>query len=272
MRPGLRVILLGTGTPNAEPDRSGPSVAVVAGDKVYLVDFGPGVVRRAVAAGLDVTGLDTALVTHLHSDHTAGYPDLVLTPWTLGREKPLRVYGPRGLAAMTGNILAAYAEDVRERLEGPEPANSTGHRVEAREIEPGVVLRDDGIEIEAFGVDHGSWPAFGYKFTAWDRTVVVSGDTAPCALLVEKARGCDLLVHEVYSAAGLEKRPPEWRSYHRKMHTSAVELGEIARKSRPRLLVPYHQLRWGATEEELLGEIRAGYDGEVVSGRDLDVF
>ncbi|MCX7021106.1 MAG: MBL fold metallo-hydrolase [bacterium] len=272
MRAGLQVILLGTGTPNAEPDRSGPAVAVVAGDKTYLVDFGPGVVRRAVAAGLDVTGLNTALLTHLHSDHTAGYPDLVLTPWTLGREAPLRVYGPRGLAAMTDHLLAAYAEDVRERLEGPEPANRTGHRALAREIEPGVILRDDGVEIEAFGVDHGSWPAFGYKFTTRDRTVVVSGDTAPCAALLEKARGCDLLLHEAYSAAGLERRPPEWQSYHRKMHTSAVELGKIASETRPRLLVPYHQLRWGATEEELLGEIRAGYDGEVVSGRDLEIF
>ncbi|HUT98844.1 MAG TPA: MBL fold metallo-hydrolase [bacterium] len=272
MSPGISVILLGTGTPNAEPDRSGPAVAVVVGDKAYLVDFGPGVVRRAVAAGLDVTGLNTALLTHLHSDHTAGYPDLILTPWTLGREEPLSVYGPRGLAAMTENILAAYAEDVRERVEGPEPANRTGHRVEAREIEPGVFLRDDEIEIEAFGVDHGSWPAFGYKFTARDRTVVVSGDTAPCALLVEKARGCDLLVHEVYSAAGLERRPPAWRRYHKKMHTSAVELGEIARKTGPRLLVLYHQLFWGATEEELVEEVRSGYDGEVVSGRDLEIF
>jgi ribonuclease BN (tRNA processing enzyme) len=272
MRSDLRVTLLGTGTPNAEPDRSGPAVAVTAGDKIYLVDFGPGVVRRAVAAGLDATGLDTALLTHLHSDHTAGYPDLVLTPWTLGREEPLRVYGPRGLAAMTDHLLAAYAGDVRERLDGPEPANRTGHRVEAREIEPGVVLRDGGIEIEAFAVDHGSRPAFGYRFTAGGRTVVISGDTAPCDALVEQARGCDLLVHEVYSAAGLEKRPPEWRRYHRRMHTSAIELGKIALKTRPRLLVLYHQLLWGATEEGLLGEIRAGYDGEVVSGRDLEIF
>jgi len=272
MRSDLRVILLGTGTPNAEPDRSGPAVAVAAGDGVYLVDFGPGVVRRAVAAELDATGLDTALLTHLHSDHTAGYPDLVLTPWTLGREAPLRVYGPRGLAAMTDHLLAAYAEDVRERLEGPEPANHTGHRVEAREIEPGIVLRRDGIEIEAFAVDHGSRPAFGYRFTAGDRTVVISGDTAPCPVLVEQARGCDLLLHEVYSEKGLAKRPPEWRRYHRKMHTSAVELGKIAHETRPRLLVLYHQLLWGETEEGLLDEIRGGYDGEVVFGRDLNVF
>jgi len=272
MSPAVNVILLGTGTPNAEPDRSGPAVAVTAGDRVCLVDFGPGIVRRAVAAGLDATRLSTALLTHLHSDHTAGYPDLVLTPWTLGREAPLTVYGPRGLAAMTDHLLAAYAGDIRERLDGPEPANRTGHRALAREIEPGVVLRDGGIEIEAFAVDHGSRPAFGYRFTAGDRTVVISGDTAPCPGLVEQARGCDLLLHEVYSEKGLAKRPPEWRRYHRKMHTSAVELGKIARETNPRVLVLYHQLLWGETEKGLLDEIRAGYDGEVVSGRDLDVF
>jgi len=272
MPPGLRVVLLGTGTPNAEPDRSGPAAAVVKEERVYLVDCGPGVVRRAVAAGLDATLLNTALLTHLHSDHTAGLPDLAFTPWTLGREAPLSVYGPRGLAAMTEGLLAAYAEDVRERLEGPEPANRTGHRVLAHEIEPGVVLRDGGVEIEAVPVNHGSWPAFGYKISAGGRTVVLSGDTAPCPALIEAARGCDVLVHEVYSAAGLAGRPPEWRRYHAKMHTSSVELAEIARKARPRLLVLCHQLLWGATEEELLAEIRAAYDGEVVSGRDLEVY
>ena len=108
-----RIVLLGTGTPNADPDRSGPAVAVIVGKTPYLVDFGPGVVRRAAAAykkgvkALKVTNIRTVFLTHLHSDHTAGYPDLILTPWVLGREKPLEVYGPEGLAEMTDHILAA---------------------------------------------------------------------------------------------------------------------------------------------------------------------
>src|SRR5215203_3879707 len=109
--PKTRIVLLGTGTPNADPDRSGPSVAIVVGDTPYIVDFGPGVVRRAAAAfkkgvaGLMVAKLKTAFVTHLHSDHTVGYPDLIFTPWTLERKEPLEVYGPAGLKAMTGHIL-----------------------------------------------------------------------------------------------------------------------------------------------------------------------
>ncbi len=269
---GTEVILLGTGTPNAEPERSGPAVAVVAGDKPYVVDCGPGVVRRAVAAGLDVTELNRAFLTHLHSDHTAGYPDLILTPWVLGRKGPLRVHGPRGLKSMTEHLLAAYAEDIRERLEGPEPANRTGWRVEAEEIEQGMVHTDEVVEVEAFPVQHGFWPAFGYRFITRDRTVVVSGDTAPSATLTEMARGCDVLVHEVYSAEGLKKRPAEWRRYHQRMHTSTTELGNIANEVRRGLLVLYHQLLWGVTEEELLGEMRTDYDGEVVFGRDLDRF
>ena len=95
---GTLVVMLGTGTPNPDPERSGPATAVIAGGQAYLVDCGPGVVRRAEAAWrrgideLDMPGLTRLFVTHLHSDHTAGYADLILTPWVLGREQPLVVY------------------------------------------------------------------------------------------------------------------------------------------------------------------------------------
>ena len=143
-----KIVLLGTGTPNAEPDRSGPSVAIVVNDTPYLVDFGPGVVRRAMAAfqsgikALEPKRLKRAFATHLHSDHTAGYPDLILTPWVLERDEPLEVYGPEGIQAMTEHILAAYQQDVDERLHGLEPANESGHSVNVHEIEPGIVHRD----------------------------------------------------------------------------------------------------------------------------------
>src|SRR5215211_1762959 len=118
-----QIVILGTGTPNADPDRSGPSVAIIVNDTPYIVDFGPGVVRRAAAAhrrgikALAMPKLTRAFVTHLHSDHTVGYPDLIFTPWVLERETPLEVYGPRGLKAMTDHILKAYREDIRIRLD-----------------------------------------------------------------------------------------------------------------------------------------------------------
>ena len=273
-----QIVLLGTGTPNADPERSGPSVAIVVDGEPYLVDFGPGVVRRAAAAyalgikGLDVKKLTRAFVTHLHSDHTAGYPDLILTPWVLERAVPLQVYGPPGIEAMTTQILAAYHQDVRERLDGLEPANDSGYLVEAYEIQAGLVYRDRCVSVKAFPVEHGSWQAFGFKFTTPDRTIVISGDTAPNAVLVEQARGCDVLIHEVYSVAGLQTRPPDWQRYHAHMHTSAHELAQIASQVQPGLLILYHQLLWDVSEEALLAEMTSCYDGPVISGRDLDVY
>src|SRR5579864_4483471 len=116
-----RVLLLGTGTPVPDPDRSGPATAIVVDDRAYLIDFGPGVVRRAEAAALggvtaaEPGNLKVAFVTHLHSDHTAGYSDLILSGWTSGRAVPLEVYGPPGLQAMTGHILQAYRVDIETR-------------------------------------------------------------------------------------------------------------------------------------------------------------
>jgi len=266
------LILLGTGTPNAEPARAGPAAAVVAGEQPYIVDFGPGVVRRAVAAGLDPKKLTRAFLTHLHSDHTAGYPDLILTPWTLEREEPLEAYGPPGLQIMTERLLAAYEADIQERLKGLQPANETGWRAVARDVEAGFIYRDDNVEVEAFAVDHGSWDAYGYKFRTADRTIVISSDTAPTEIMVEKSRGCDILLHEAYSTAGFETLSPDWQRYHAAVHTSSRELAELASRAEPKLLVLYHQLLWGVSYEELVAEIEEGYDGEVVSGRDLDVF
>jgi ribonuclease BN (tRNA processing enzyme) len=273
-----QIVLLGTGNPNADPERSGPSVAIVIDQTPYIVDFGPGVVRRAAAAhqagirGLDVCKLKRAFVTHLHSDHTAGYPDLILTPWVLGRDEPLKVYGPPGIQAMTEHILAAYQQDIDERLNGLEPANDSGYSVDVHEIEPGVVYQDSNVRVEAFPVRHGSWQAFGYRFRAPDRTIVISGDTAPTERCVEEYRGCDVLIHEVYSTAGFETYPPVWQRYHSSVHTSSFELAEIASRAKPGLLILYHQLFAGVSEEELLLEVQREYDGRVVSGRDLEVY
>lgn len=274
-----QVVMLGTGTPNADPERSGPSVAIVVNDTPYLVDFGPGVVRRAAAAfkagvqGLEVKNLNRAFVTHLHSDHTAGYPDLILTPWVLERSSPLEVYGPKGINAMTRLITKAYREDIEIRLHGGEPSNKTGFRVISHEVKPGVVYRDNNVTVKAFKVDHGSWrEAYGYRFETADRTIVISGDCRPSQSVVDSCNGCDVLVHEVYSTTGFAKRPIEWQTYHSRYHTSSKELAGLASRAKPGLLVLYHQLYWGTSDADLLKEVQVGYAGKVVSGRDLDIY
>ena len=277
--PRTQLVLLGTGTPNADPDRSGPAVAIVVDDVPYLVDAGPGVVRRAAAAyargikGLDPKLLRTAFITHLHSDHTAGYPDLVFTPAVLERDAPLQVYGPPGIRVMTDHVMKAWAEDLDVRLRDLEPAKPAGYEVRAHEVKPGLVYKDARLSVHAFAVPHGAWKrSFAYRFDTPDRSIVVSGDSGPSGQLASACNGCDVLVHEVYSTAGFVTRPPEWQRYHRVYHTSSAELATLAAKARPGLLVLYHQLFWGTTDEALVAEVKRGYEGKVVSGRDLDVF
>jgi len=268
-----QLILLGTGTPNADPERSGPSVAMVANGQPYIVDFGPGVVRRAAAAGIAVKNLSIAFATHLHSDHTLGLPDLIFTPWVLEREAPLELYGPRGLRSMAEHIEKAYREDIQIRLHGGEPSNKTGYQVNVHEIQAGEIYRDRNVTVTAFRVTHGEWrDAFGYRFDAGGRSFVISGDTTPTDAVVNACHGCDVLVHEVYSESGFARRPPDWQSYHARYHTSSRQLGEIATRARPGVLVLYHQLFWGTSEAELLQEVRRGYAGRVVSGHDLDAY
>ena len=275
-----RVVMLGTGTPNADPDRDGPSVAIVVDEASYLVDFGVGVVRRAAAAersgitALAAPNLTRAFVTHLHSDHTLGLADLILTPWILERPVPLTLYGPRGLRAMADHLVAAYADDIRIRTRGGEPKHGYDPRlVNVHEITPGVVYRDALVTVTAFAVPHGAWEqAFGYRFQTPDRTIVISGDTNANARIEDQCQRCDVLVHEVYSEAGFAKRTADWQAYHSKYHTSSRQLGAIASRARPGLLVLYHQLIWSSTEEALLKEVRSAYDGKVVSAHDLDVY
>jgi ribonuclease Z len=275
------VVLLGTGTPGSEPNRFGPATAVVAGGNAYLIDAGPGVVRRATAGAL-VSGLvalqpqnlRVVFFTHLHSDHTIGYPDLILSPWVLGRPVPLQAYGPPGLDAMTSALLEAYREDIRVRVEGPEQLQRDLVVVETHEIEPGLIYEDEVIRVEAFAVPHGTWEhAFGFKLITADRTIVISGDTGPFDGLVEIARGADLLIHEAYGAEGLDLRQPETQLYHGTFHTSAVKVGEIAAAAGVGMVVLHHQLHLaGDTPEEMVEQVRLNFDGEVAYGRDLEVY
>ena len=277
-----KVVLLGTGNPNPDPNHSGPSVAIIANERPYLVDFGAGLIRQAAAltpryggaiAALDIRNLKTAFLTHLHSDHTVGYPDLILTPWVMGRNEPLEVYGPKGLTAMTEYTLKAYQEDIKYRLYGMEPANNQGWRVNAYEIEEGVIYQDQNVEVEAFLVKHGDWPnAFGFRFTTADKVIVISGDTAPCENIKKYSKNADILVHEVYYKGAFDRQDDLWKRYHLDHHTSTHELAELAKETKPKLLVLYHTLYWGSDEQDLLDEIGEIYNGRVVVGADFQVF
>lgn len=275
-----KVIILGSGTPIPDPAASGPCVAVVVNGQAYLFDAGPGVVRRAQAAAekfgiaaLDATNLTRLFITHLHSDHTLGYPDLMLTTWVVGRVRPLEVYGPEGTAAMTEHLKEAYAADIKIRTEGAEhlrPLSVNVHEISG----PGNVYRDGNVTVQAIAVSHGSWPqAFGYAIDAAGRSIVISGDTAPSEAIVEACHGCDVLVHEVYSADRFDLVFARRAEYHSTFHTSTKQLAEIASKSKPKLLVLYHQLYFGPRAEvDLEKEIRRTYAGAVVNGQDLTVY
>lgn len=270
---GTKVILLGTGTPNAEPERSGSATAIVVNGAIYLVDCGPGVVRRANAAKLPIAELKRVFITHLHSDHTAGFSDLILTPWVLERTAPLEVYGPPGLKNMSEHIVAAYAEDIEMRAKGLEGANPTGYKVNAHEVQPGEIYKDANVTVKAFRVPHGAWKhAFGYRFETRDRTIVISGDTTASREMVKQARGVDVLIHEVYCEAGFDTRSEKWKKYHASFHTASRDLARIAAEAKPELLVLYHVLLWGQSEGQLMKEIQEIYKGPVALGKDLQVY
>jgi ribonuclease BN (tRNA processing enzyme) len=282
-----RVVMLGTGTPRPDPTRSGPATVIVANDTPYLVDFGAGVIRRATAAyengvktlGYGAVNIRTVFLTHLHSDHTIGYPDLIFTPWVMGRREPLHVYGPKGIKAMTEHVLKAWAMDIDVRTNGISQHDATGCGVNAHEIAPGVVHEDANVKVTAFPARHEDVvDSFSFRFDTPDRVIVVSGDTTPTPELVEHSRNCDVLVHEAYSMASYHRVSPHWQGYRQRAHTSSIELAEIAKAVRPGLLVLYHRSNPGGApgsadmEDVLIEEIQQRYMGKVVTGHDLDVF
>jgi len=283
-----RIVMLGTGNPAADPDRSGPATAIVVNDTAYLVDFGPGVIRRAKAAviergvtAVEPTSLRVAFVTHLHSDHTVGYADLIFSPWTLGRRVPIDVYGPTGIKAMTSHLLEAYRADIETRTnaDGNQHDFPDGYKANAHEIRAGVVYEDANVTVTAFPTKH-AMESYGYRFDTPDRSIVISGDTKPVQATIDACRGCDVLIHEVNTLESLSKRDARFQAFAAKYHTSTEQLAELAAKAKPRLLVLYHHsiaLRPGiaasaSTPDELLREMSARYSGQFVIGRDLDVY
>ena len=276
------VVILGTGTPVPDPERSGPGVAVVTGGQAYVFDAGGGMVHRAVQAAaryglpsLTPQNIGHLFLTHLHSDHIHDVAELASARWW-GRQQRLQIFGPRGLRDYAEHMSAAAAIEADIRAAGTPPELITdreGFRTEVTEIEDGVVFRNEDITVEAFTVPHGDIrPAFGYKVTTADKTIVISGDTAFSESLAEKARGADILIHEVTSGDRLAEQSEFWQDYHGSSHTTATEVAQIATIAQPGLLVLTHILFLGADAEEIVAEVKRSYDGNVVLANDLDLF
>lgn len=271
------LIVLGSGMPVPDPQRAGPAYAFVLGNRVLLFDAGAGVMRRVAAAGLPIDGFTHVFLTHLHSDHTLGLPDVLLTSWVMGRRVPQQLTGPPGTARMAERIIDVWSEDVDVRVSGQEQLSRTpGARV--REVTGGVVYDSAGLTVTAIHVPHGAWPnAFAYVIRTSARTVVLSGDTGPSPELEAAARDADVLVHETYPEVRLvpENRPggEQWPAYMRTVHTSDREVGALAARAKAKLVVLSHIVRMGGTDVELrAGVRRGGYTGPVAIAADLSVW
>jgi len=274
-----KLIVLGSGTPNPDPNRAGSAYAVVVNETPYLIDFGPGVIRRAASLSppwggkieaMTVKNFEHAFLTHIHSDHSAGLADLLLTPWIMGRDKKLNLYGPKGLEQMASSTLEAFEDDINYRIYGTQPSNKMGYKFNFYLLSEGLIYEDENVSVEAFTVPHGSFDdAYGFRFTTEDKVIVFSGDTGPSKTLEKFAAGADILVHEVYSNAGFLKKTKDWQIYHQGHHTSTFEVGEIASRAKPKLLLLSHILFWGSTTDEILKETQSTYKGEIKIAEDL---
>ena len=277
-----KLIILGSGTPNPDPERYGSGYAVVVNDDAYIVDFGPGIVRRISAMSptwggefpsMELENINTAFLTHIHSDHSGALADLILTPWIMGRDEPLNLYGPEGLKAMSENITEAYIDDINYRLYGSQPANELGFTTNVTEIsDDGTIFKDNNIEVIAFKNAHGDFKnSFGFLFITDDKRILFSGDTAVSNNLMKYGKNLDILVHEVFSSETFVNKTKDWQIYHQAHHTSSIDLGIIADELQPKKLVLSHILFWGASEDSLLKDIRKNFNGQAVIAKDLMV-
>jgi ribonuclease Z len=277
-----KLIILGSGTPNPDPERYGSGYAVVVNESAYIVDFGPGIVRRISAMSptwggdfpsMELQNINTAFLTHIHSDHSGALADLILTPWIMGRDAPLKLYGPSGLEAMSKNITEAYIDDINYRLYGSQPANELGFKTNVTEIvDDGSIYKDKNVEVIAFKNNHGDFKnSFGFLFITDDKRILFSGDTAVSANLKKYSNDLDILVHEVFSSETFVNKTKDWQIYHQAHHTSSIDLGIIAAELQPKKLVMSHILFWGASEESILNDIGVNFSGQAIIAKDLMV-
>ncbi|MBO0695897.1 MAG: MBL fold metallo-hydrolase [Verrucomicrobia bacterium] len=267
----IRVTLLGTGTPFPSAERFGSAILVQAAGKRLLFDCGRGVVIRLTqvrhgesiqqSSGISPKDIDALFLTHLHSDHVVGLPDLWLTGWFLGRDRPLPVLGPSGTSSMVKQLIQAFAFDIHVREAAPEHLPAKGVEIDAKEIEQGKVYDDGSVRVSAFLVDHGTVkPAFGYRVDSAGHSVVISGDTKFCQNLVDFARGADCLIHSAWSADSKNPMPPSKRSI-----ASAEDAGRAFAIVKPKLGVVYHY----KDEDGLSDAVRKEYNGPFVIATDL---
>jgi ribonuclease Z len=271
--PQMQVVLLGTGFPRPSADRAGPSAAIVIGDRTFVVDAGRGVVMRLVGAKLPLNTVQCVFITHLHSDHIDGLPDLYNTPWVLGRTKPFELYGPAGTQALADGMLQFFAADIHIRADLTEMHPREGAKINVHIVHEGVVYEDAGLRVTAFAVDHRPVePAFGYRFDFGGRAIVISGDTRPSDNLIAHAKGVDVLVHEAYLSEYFSKTDsPEVAARLRAYHTTAEQAGQVAAAAGVKLLVLTHLIP-GDNDAEFLRRASQNFRGRIVVGKDLDRF
>jgi ribonuclease Z len=268
----FKVTLLGTGNPRPVMSRFGPSILVEAGDQKLLFDCGRGTTQRLHQVGIPSNDANALFLTHLHSDHTVGIPDLWLTEWIMGRTVPLRIWGPAGTKKLVAHLRQAWAFDVHIRRDEDEKLPAAGSAIEAREIRQGAVYEKNGVKVTAFLVDHGPVrPAFGYRVDYHGHSVTLSGDTRFSENLIRFAEGTDVLIHEVidpeaYAQLRNSMNDPE-RAKVIAHHTLPDQAGMIFSRVKPKLAVYSHIVP--PDVPTLVWQTRKTYAGPLEVGEDL---
>lgn len=265
------LILLGTGYPRPDANHAAASTAIVAGDRWFVVDAGRGATMRIAGADLHYDQLRAVFLTHLHSDHIGGLPDLFQTSWQFGRKsKPFELYGPAGTKRLSDAMLEFFHDDIHIRRDLQEKLPGGGATIVTHIVREGVVYDDGTCRVTAFAEDHRPVvPAFGYRFDCGGKSIVVSGDTRPNANLVKFAKGADVLVMEAYLPEHfLKVDTPEVAKRLMSYHTSAEEAGEMAAQAGVKTLVLTHLIPANA-EATFLTRASAHFKGKVIVGKDL---
>ncbi|WP_236901300.1 MBL fold metallo-hydrolase [Cupriavidus necator] len=271
----FRVTLLGTGTPVPSPTRAGYSTLVEAGGQKLVFDFGRNVSVRLWELRIPLGSIDAHFLTHFHSDHLVGLPDLWLTGWLRPpygrRDRPMALYGPAGTRALAEGLRQAFATDIAIRHKD-EGSALTGITIDAHDVAPGVVYEKDGVRVTAFENDHGDniRPSYGYRIDYRGRSVVLSGDTRFSPAVVAQARNADVLVHCVTLIPdALLASNPAYRAIYDHL-SSPEDAARVFQAAAPRLAVFSHiGLNGDATVGQIVERVRKTYAGELLVGEDL---
>ena len=275
-----RLILLGTGGgPRPRKTNSASAQVIVVNEVAYVVDCGDGVARQLVLAGVPLPTLRHVFLTHQHSDHNADYGNLILLAWTAGLRTRVDSWGPPPLEEMTRLFMEMNSYDIRTRIQD-EGRIALQPLVHVHELtEGGLIFEDENVRVTATLVDHPPVvPAFGYRFDAHDRSIVISGDTAPSENLIQLARGADVLVHDAFYPAAIDRlvagvlNAPTLKQSILSHHTSAEDAGRVAQTAGVKTLVLSHLVPPEdptVTDQMWIDAAGAHFDGEIIVGKDL---